>query len=198
MFDLKKGEKLPIRLVKEEHAEKGDTVNILLSPDSKLSANKKSCDLGPECDFEVEAKEDVKGILYLGKQDTNKEVLILDMKGDMKFKKKVKEFTQTYIKKKVELKKALQVTINTGNVIVYMATSTKQCGLPSPTCYDAVGSMHKNFLFTPETADDETVIFLIHALDNCEFTFTLLTADAEFVELEDSVPFAYLFDEKEE
>ena len=120
------------------------------------------------------------------------------MKGDMKFKKKVKEFTQTYIKKKVELKKALQVTINTGNVIVYMATSTKQCGLPSPTCYDAVGSMHKNFLFTPETADDETVIFLIHALDNCEFTFTLLTADAEFVGLEDSVPFAYLFDEKEE
>ena len=32
IFDLKKGEKLPFRLVKEEHAEKGDKVNIWLTP----------------------------------------------------------------------------------------------------------------------------------------------------------------------
>ena len=50
-FDLKKGEKLPIRLVKEEHAEKGDKVNVWLSDKNKLSSTKDTCDLGPECDF---------------------------------------------------------------------------------------------------------------------------------------------------
>ena len=64
------------------------------------------------------------------------------------------------------MNKALQVTINTGNVMVYMATSKKECGLPSPTCHDAIGNIHKNFVFVPETEDDKEVIFLIRALDN--------------------------------
>lgn len=85
----------------------------------------------------------------------------------MKFTKKVKEFSHTYIKKKVELQKALKVAINTPNVLVYMATSKKECGLPSTDCYDVMGNIHKNFIFTPETQDDEEVIFMIQALDNC-------------------------------
>ena len=67
----------------------------------------------------------------------------------------------------MELQKALKVAINTPNVIVYMATSKKDCGITSTECYDAIGNIHKNFLFTPETKDDEEVIFMIQALDNC-------------------------------
>ena len=49
----------------------------------------------------------------------------------MKFTKKVTPYQATYIKKKLQLQKALQVTINSPNVMIYMATSKKGCGLPS-------------------------------------------------------------------
>ena len=82
--------------------------------------------------------------------------------------------------------------------MVYMATSKKECGLPSPTCHDAIGNIHKNFVFVPETEDDKEVIFLIRALDNTQFTMKLLEENTQFIDLEDSEPFAYLFDDTED
>ena len=68
----------------------------------------------------------------------------------MKFTKKVREQEDVYIKKKLDKKRALQVAINNGNIIVYMAAKDKDCGMPSPSCYDAVGNSHKNFWFEPK------------------------------------------------
>lgn len=45
--------------------------------------------------------------------------------------------------------------------------------------------------------NDAEVDFLVEALDNCEFTLTLISADAEYIELKDSQPFTYLFDDAE-
>jgi hypothetical protein len=39
------------------------------------------------------------------------------------------------------------------------------------------------------------MIFMVEALDNCEFTLTLIDEGSEFIELHDSQPFAYLLDD---
>lgn len=70
--------------------------------------------------------------------------------------------------------------------------------MPSPTCYDAVGNIHKSFVFTQQAELGSKVIFLIQALDNCEFTLSLINENTEFIKLEDSQPFAYQLNELEE
>lgn len=46
-----------------------------------------------------------------------------------------------------------------------------------------------------ELKSDSEVVFLVEALDNCEFTLTLISANTEYIELKDSQPFTYLFDD---
>ena len=69
--------------------------------------------------------------------------------------------------KKLDRKNALQVVVNTGNVIIYAANNNKECGLPSSSCYDKVGNIHKILWYEPKTDEELTVIFLVKALDNC-------------------------------
>lgn len=101
-------------------------MNIWLSDNKTLTSSKSSCDLGPECDFDISTSEDIKGSVYLGNsKGENKEILILDFKDDMTLTKYSRELEDTFIKKTVEINKALQVTISTGNVMVYMASEKK-------------------------------------------------------------------------
>lgn len=55
-----------------------------------------------------------------------------------------------YIKKKFQVKKAIQVTVNSPNVIIYMAT-TKKCKVPSESCYDRIANINRHFVYYPDT-----------------------------------------------
>lgn len=61
-----------------------------------------------------------------------------------------------------------------------------------------MGNINKHFFYVPETQDQTDVVFKIEALDDCEFTLSLLPEDTEYVNLVDSQPFVYMFspDEK--
>lgn len=50
------------------------------------------------------------------------------------FTRKLKDGEQIYVRKIVKIKQTYQVLINSGNVMLYMA-STKKCPVPSRTCY---------------------------------------------------------------
>lgn len=74
------------------------------------------------------------------------------------------------------MKKAVQVTINSPNVVVYMA-STKKCKFPTEECFDQLGNMNRHFFYYPDSEEQAEVIFWISALDSGTFTLTLLPED---------------------
>ena len=121
-------------MVEESKAEEKDTVNFYPSDKNKIKINETSCKVKTGCNFQVEALEDVKGKVYIGDNDegvSEAEILLFDSSN--KFTKKVREGQQVYIKKTFT-EKTQQVIVNTGNVLVY-AASTAKCTLPSESCH---------------------------------------------------------------
>jgi|JI9StandDraft_2_1071091.scaffolds.fasta_scaffold161726_2 hypothetical protein len=54
---------------------------------------------------------------------------------------------------------------------------------------------HNPFIYEP--TQDQDLYFLVHSFDNCEFTLTIIDEGTEYVELQDTKPFTYLFDDGE-
>jgi hypothetical protein len=59
-----------------------------------------------------------------------------------------------------------------------------------------VGNSHSPFIYTSEKKGN--LIIAVHALDESEFTVTIIEEDGEYPELKDGIPFNYLMDESEE
>lgn len=66
-----------------------------------------------------------------GKTD---ELVVLEFGNSNSFTHKLRDQQSMYIKKQLKAGKAVEVTINTPNILVYMS-SVKKCSLPSETCY---------------------------------------------------------------
>ena len=58
--------------------------------------------------------------------------------------------------------------------MVYMSKGEKDCGAVSEKCYDGIGNVNKKIIFTPKTEAEETIFLMVKALDNCEFTLSLI------------------------
>lgn len=54
---------------------------------------------------------------------------------------------------------------------------------------------HNPFIYQIEK--DVDLYFLVRGLDNCEFTLTIIEEGTEYIELQDTKPFTYLFDDSE-
>ena len=162
---------------------------------ARIKVSEETCSVKSGCEFEVEALDDVKGGIYIGDNNQGiKELIVLDFGKANKFTKKIRKGEEIYIKKLLKQKQTVQVTINTINVMVYAASKSK-CKVPSQDCYEKVGNYHSPFFL--ETQQEEEVIFMIEGLDHSQFTLTLIPLGTEFIELKDSEPFTYLFDDKE-
>ena len=55
-----------------------------------------------------------------------------------------------------------------------MSKGEKDCGAVSEKCYDGIGNVNKKIIFTPKTEAEETIFLMVKALDNCEFTLSLI------------------------
>lgn len=108
--------------------------------------------------------------------------------------KKMREGEKLYLKTTLKAKKAVQAVVNSPNVIIYAARIDK-CDVVSSECHEKVFNFHNPGIY--ELKSDAEVVFLVEGLDNCEFTLTLISAGAEYIELKDSQPFTYLFDDAE-
>lgn len=54
---------------------------------------------------------------------------------------------------------------------------------------------HNPFIF--EASRDDNLYFSVLGLNNAEFTITVIDEGTEYIQLEDTKPFTYLFDEAE-
>jgi hypothetical protein len=88
---------------------------------------------------------------------------------------------------------AIQLLINAPSVVVY-AASKEKCKVIDEKCYETSFNHHFPAIYAP--SKDETLVFKVIALDNCEFTLRVIDGKTPFVELKDTQPFAYLFDDK--
>jgi hypothetical protein len=90
---------------------------------------------------------------------------------------------------------ALQLLINSPSVVGYAAAKDKCERVDEEKCYEKSFNHHNPAIYEPTV--DGTLLFKIIALDNCEFTLTVLDSHTPYIELKDTVPFTYLMDDKE-
>lgn len=88
---------------------------------------------------------------------------------------------------------ALQLLVNTPNVVAY-ASNQKVCPEIDEKCHEVSFNHHFPGIYEPK--EDGTLLFFVKGLDSCEFTLTILDENTTFVELKDTQPFTYLFDDK--
>ena len=128
----------------------------------------------------MSAVEDVQGSIYVGdsKDEKVQEILFLDFGESHKFTKKIKEGQNLYIKRKFKEKCIFKSAINTGNVLVYVA-SDEECVFPSEMCYEKFGNIHNPFVY--EAKKDSNILFMIKGLDDTEFTLSLIEEGKDFI-----------------
>lgn len=80
------------------------------------------------------------------------------------------------------------------SVIVY-AASKEKCEFIDDKCYETSFNHHFPSIYEPNKEVD--LVFKVVVLDNCEFTLRVIDGKTPFLELKDTQPFAYLFDDKE-
>lgn len=152
------------------------------------------CKTKTGCEFTLTAKEAGEGNLYFGgdSQKNQTEVIFIDF--DKTITKKMREGEIVFLKTALKGKKAVQAVVNSPNVIIYAATKEK-CEVVTSECHEKVINFHNPIVY--ETKSDVEVMFMVNALDTCEFTLTLIDEGSEYIELHDSQPFAYLLDDSE-
>lgn len=86
----------------------------------------------------------------------------------------------------------MELLINTPNVIAYSATKTKCPEVDEVTCYEKIFTFHNPTVYEP--TEDDTLLIKVIALENSQFAITAIQETGAYIELHDTVPFAYLFD----
>lgn len=121
----------------------------------------------------------MKGNIYIGTNGNSEEDLTLEFGEEDTFTHKIRYSKSIYIHKRLEKDRTFQVSVNTPNVLLYLA-STKVCKTPSEKCYERKGNFDHRIIYTVKE-DQEDILFYVIALDNCEFTITLMGDNARYV-----------------
>ena len=152
--------------------------------------SKSECSVREGCQIELVAMEDVNGMISWSESLPDQEVHTFTSE----ITHKIKEGDELYFQSALEGKKAIQVLVNSHNVLVYAASQT-QCERPSRQCYEKTANIHSPFIYEPEKA--LTLLFMVEGLANCEFTLTLLPSGTDTIALADGRPFSYLMGDRE-
>ena len=85
------------------------------------------------------------------------------------------------------------------SVVAFAASKTKCAAIDisdsDKKCYQVNFNHHYPAILEPQ--EDGPVIFKVVGLDYTQFTLTVIDEKTPFIELKDTQPFAYLFDDKE-
>lgn len=150
------------------------------------------------CEFEVKANADIDATLYISddKQSSKQQEFVVT-EFTKSVTKKGRESQMQYFKTPLQAKRALQLVVNSPNVIVYTAQEGYcPTGQPSDECYQKVFNYHNPVIYEPEK--NTNLLLAVEVLDNCEYTLTRINVDDEFIELKDGLPFTYLMDDHED
>lgn len=136
-FDLKKGDKINYKLVPLDKEEKNiQTVNFFLSDPNKFKLSRDSCER-TGCDFTLEATADGQGYIYIGEDAKKlKAAEVVEEEFDSSIAAKLREGEEKFYLYKMKANDAIQMLVNTPNVIVYVANKASCKGEQLAHCYE--------------------------------------------------------------
>lgn len=91
---------------------------------------------------------------------------------------------------------AIQMLVNSPNVIIYVANKAVCTGEKLTVCHEKEINYHNPSIYETKEAID--LVFMVRALDSAQFVLTVIDAHQPYIELKDTEPFVYLMDNNEE